>query len=578
MAAAAAAPQASPRLPAQLRSALLAGDAARLRELGAAACERLRAADLPRLAGVARAFADSRVRDERVLGALAARAAALDGAVLAGPSAAAQAASLLDSLGKLAARGLASSAPRGGPGAPLAEAARGGAFPGRGEAAAHLDARVAACAEDLSLLDLSRALGGLARLGPRGPLRLLPAARRRLEAAARTPASELDPRHLCALTAAYATCARSGHRDPEAVRALGELLTACGLHGRRVPARYLLPLLRALSTQLRPAPATFARAVEAGLQRDEVAALGAHELAVLLRALASIPGLPRGGLLARTVCDAALQAPLSALPPEGLVGAMRCAWALGHVDPGFWVPVLRQATRALADPPGAGGWATGDLAAAALLASRVIAAAGAERPAFRPGADDGSRPLLAAAPAAADLLRAAAGAAGARAAELAPCDVAVVATAHARAALEDGPLFAVVSHRACELLGGEAGGGPRFNGVDVAQLLAALARFGYRDEELLSRLGAKAEVELPSYGARARDIALWALSELGGVPGAERHPALSEALVEYELARGRCTDRTREHLLSVEVAPVDDCGDDAALWRGGSSEAAAQPV
>ncbi|CAE8612188.1 unnamed protein product, partial [Polarella glacialis] len=342
--------------------------------------------------------------------------------------------------------------------------------------------------------------------------------------------SEIDPRHVATLVAAYTALARLGARDEVVLEAAGAALQHCALQGRPVPPDYLPALVKALATKLRPAPLALARAVEASLP-EAVPSLKIQDLSMVLQSLAFIPGLraAKGGLGQR-LFGGCLAAPLSALPPAGLVGALRSAWAMDYFDPSFWAPALRDAERRLTlssegqhltPMPRQAGivFAPDDLAGAALISARVVAAAAEASKATSPAA----------------AAEAAARQAAARIEELGPRELGMIGTALAKSGHEDGQIFALLSHRALQLLQS----GPQFNSLDVSQLLAALAHFSYRDEALLDAVAAQLERGLATYDPKARDIVLWSFSELGGLPGgARRYPALGEALLEYELSLG----------------------------------------
>ena len=358
----------------------------------------------------------------------------------------------------------------------------------------------------MTLLDAAMALGGFARLGAEaGSLRVVI---RSLMAAAVEQGADVDPKHLAMLLAAFSACARRGARDESGLIACAELLLACHARGRRLPPESLPPLVRGLATHLRPAPAPLVRALEASLP----AAVGSMRLAqleVLLAHLAFIPGLSGRRGLGSAVFGACLAAPLEELSPAGLTGALRSAWSLGHLDPDFWVPALQVAESSIngRESSRRGGapdaWTAEDLASVALVAARVVALASAAEPGS-PGvaaasAASGRGPLLlTAAPAAASVVRVATGAATERASSLSPRDLGILATALARASVEDGSAFGVISHRALRLLRSPTSWAV-FNSRDIAQLLVALARFSYRDEELIGALADRVAANLPSY-------------------------------------------------------------------------------
>ncbi|CAE7449265.1 unnamed protein product [Symbiodinium necroappetens] len=221
------------------------------------------------------------------------------------------------------------------------------------------------------------------------------------------------------------------------------------------------------------------------------------------------------------------------------VDALRAAWAAGYVTPGFWSPALREAEqRARAKDA---SFSPEDIASAALLAARILAHLKAAKR---------QEPSALAAPAAA-LLSSACDLALHRVSELGPRELGVLVTALAKAGVDDGRLFAALSHQTQQL----TARGAEFNHLDLCQLLAALAHFGYRDEMLLQGLTSKVELAFSTYSAKSRDIVLSSLSELDFA--CAEHPLLSEALKEHELTRGRTTERTQEHMLATEIYPID---------------------
>ncbi|CAE7262348.1 unnamed protein product, partial [Symbiodinium sp. KB8] len=135
-----------------------------------------------------------------------------------------------------------------------------------------------------------------------------------------------------------------------------------------------------------------------------------------------------------------------------------------------------------------------DIASAALLAARILAHLKAAKR---------QEPSALAAPAAA-LLSSACDLALHRVSELGPRELGVLVTALAKAGVDDGRLFAALSHQTQQL----TARGAEFNHLDLCQLLAALAHFGYRGPE-------------------------------------------------HELTRGRTTERTQEHMLATEIYPID---------------------
>eukprot|EP00913_Durusdinium_trenchii_P013565 g12735.t1 len=113
-----------------------------------------------------------------------------------------------------------------------------------------------------------------------------------------------------------------------------------------------------------------------------------------------------------------------------------------------------------------------------------------------------------------------------------PRALGILAMAMMKSDQENGTVFAAISHRSLELYES----GAIFNSLDICQLLVALAHFRYRDELLLKVLASRLEESFEGYDSKARDIAMWSFSILGGVPGGkERYPHLVECLLEPKL-------------------------------------------
>lgn len=437
----------------------------------------------------------------------------------------------------------------------------------------HLLESITQDADSLTLRDIAGALTGIARVDARHiaidkvmdtlRLRLL-----ELSNAASREGPDVEPREVTWLVTCFV---KLGYRDEAVLRAITNALARSCARGDVVPPNCLPTLVRGLATQLGPPPASLARVLEASLPRA-VATFKVSELVVVVCALAFIPGLraSRGGL-GRAVFGACLAA-LPSLRPRALVGMLRSALALKYYDPTFLAPFMCEAERSLLSDEV--NWGVDDLASASLFAAKVVHLTSPGKSDAKASQDDSQKPpLLAAAPAASALLRVAANVAGERAYEFSPREVALVSYALARARMEDGPLFALLAHRAMGLLSlGDANqtfspkqsrcGKPtqpatNFASRDVAQLLAALAAFDYQDEPLLMSLAAHAEAGFQSYDDVARDIILTAFSHLGGLPSEGRFRHLEESLLEYELSRNIVTDRTGQHLCATEVLPAD---------------------
>eukprot|EP00929_Paragymnodinium_shiwhaense_P105505 TRINITY_DN70567_c0_g2_i1.p1 TRINITY_DN70567_c0_g2~~TRINITY_DN70567_c0_g2_i1.p1 ORF type:complete len:635 (+),score=155.48 TRINITY_DN70567_c0_g2_i1:181-1905(+) len=532
------------------------------------------------LAAAALAAVAARCSEPALLEALAARVAALDAeaqgaaVVRRGIWSAEDAATLAASLGQMQRECHGTQKRRPQPSAGLRSACE------------VLESHAARQVDDMGWVDLAGALSGLSALGSPGTA-LTAAARRRVAALSRAvkEGADLDPRHAVRLVATYA---RMRLRDEVVLGAATEALAiGCG-RGLLVPADYLPSLIRSLATQLRPPPRGFDAVVESSLP-PAISSFSMSDLVLVVPALAFVPGLrvvshrdghgQGGPSFGKSVFGACLAAPLSALKPRALVGVMRSAWALSYADLDFWVPALREVEHSLA-AGGATAWSMDDLASASLLAARIVAICNKAEAAAELGeaaaatatwAGETGPPLQAAYPMALTVLQAASATASSRSDELAPRDIAVAAVALAKAKLDDGALFSVLSYRAQVLLSGSsddkaAPAHKRFGPRDVSQLLVALATFRFRDSMLLTALAQRADADLARYDAKAREMALWAFSELGGLPpGIAADCVLAEALVEYELSKGRATERTEDHLLSVEVLPEDSSNAEATF-------------
>eukprot|EP00928_Gymnodinium_smaydae_P040234 TRINITY_DN27315_c0_g1_i1.p1 TRINITY_DN27315_c0_g1~~TRINITY_DN27315_c0_g1_i1.p1 ORF type:complete len:724 (-),score=114.15 TRINITY_DN27315_c0_g1_i1:31-2175(-) len=428
-----------------------------------------------------------------------------------------------------------------------------------------LDAHLASFASELSIRDIAFSIQNLLKLG-KGRLEIVPASRPFiLDRAAAVIASEdsvLDPIDAVRLVASYA---KLGFRDAEVLQMVAQALAAGCERGTLIPPAYIPSLVLSMVTQLGPPPDALKSILETSLPAA-VASFRIPELVLVVPALAFIPGLrARRRGLGHAVFGACLAAPLSALRPRAIVDVLRSAQVMEYIDAEFWVVAFREVENSIESGFSANvPWAADNLAATALIAGRTMAS-GRGRPSvgevreadWNGDADASQVPLQTAVPAAARVLRVAANAAGGLIHDFTPRDLGILAIALSKADLEDGHLFALLSHRALELFGS----GERFGARDVSQLLAALVAFGYQDELLLEALWDCANANLQSYDERARDIILSSFAALGTPPLRSSLPhrssALAEALLEFELKRGKASDRAMEHLGSVEVCPVD---------------------
>ncbi|CAJ1399606.1 unnamed protein product [Effrenium voratum] len=498
-----------------------------------------------RLAHFAKAYAALRVRDPPVLQALQRRSAELQ---LSWNIQGRSLAELLDSLGKLAGHGEAGGSRREPQGREEREAWIDLGWRGLSQ---HVRTHFLQSASQMRLIDLAVGLGGLARLEA-SPEVLTGVQHVVITALGQD--EPLDPRHVATLVASYSAFARLGFRDDAVLDAAGAALERCCREGRDLPVGYLLPFIKSLATHLRPAPKKLAQVLEVAIPRVSEQ-LTLQQLEGIVECLAFVPHL-RGSRnsLGQRLFDACLAAPLSAIKTPALIGAMRSAWSLGYREPGFWAPALEDARRRadaeLAALAAGSGWAVGDVAYAALLAARVMRKPKEKEP--KPAHLDTS-PDAAAAPAR-GLLGVICQLALRRMPGFQPREMGILATALVSSDQEDGHLFAALSFRALDLLHRKEA----FNSLDLCQLLLALAHFGYRDELLLKALAGRLEGSWDHCDEKARDIAMWSFSQLGGVPGKDAHPRLAEALVEYELSQGKATDRTEEHMTAAEIAPLED--------------------
>lgn len=430
----------------------------------------------------------------------------------------------------------------------------------------NLASRLIGHKKDLSLVDVVRSCEGLLQLGAdcSGVLQEAQGEILRLLESMQDT-SDLDPRMVVKLLKMYH---RAGLRDDVVVRMAVDALASCCARGQPVGIEDLPVLIWVVACKLGPPPVSLARVVEACLPQM-ASSLQLHSLALVLRGLPHVSGLQsekRG--LGSAVFAACLAAPLAALTPRALTDAMRSAWALGHTDPDFWVSALCEAEAkilSLGASSGSSinsdGWDLKDLAGVALAGSRLIsstrAATTGQAPADAFPVLQGP-PMRVALPAAERLVRMAVKAATVRVFALTPHQIGTLSISLAKAGIDEGQEFAMLAHRALELLKeGEKGIGlAKFGPKDVAQLLAGLAHFQFRDEPLLSALASCIEVDLDSYDEVGRDIVLWSFSKLGGLPSGQELPRLDDALLEYDLARGHATSRSESHFVSMEVLPA----------------------
>lgn len=447
------------------------------------------------------------------------------------------------------------------------------------EALAVVEATWAAQAAHMSFDDVVRALDLFARLSHPAPEFLCQACSRVLDvlgACAAQGAAELP--ETFRLLQLVESCVRLGHRDDKVLDAVLGALVAKGAGRDAVPGHRLPRLVWSLtSRQLRPPPPSLVRLLEMRLP-SSVREFRVSDLEVVGSALAFVPGIPETSpRLGHAVFKACLVAPLSAMRPPALVGILRSAWEMRYVDPDFWTSALRLVERSLLDH--GADWPTKKIALAALIAARVLAVTSRSEPSPAGSISAVAQPPRAKVRAAEGVVLAAAAVAEPRANELSPRDIGMLAIAHAKAKLDNGSFFAAMAHRSMELLVpvqplcSAPGAGRRlrqarshkvsFGKRDVAQILAALATFSYREDVLLAALASVVQQDWDEYDAVAKDIALWAIFKLGGLPEAshgQSWPDLSDALLEYELSKGRkeVSERARDHLLSAEVFPAED--------------------
>lgn len=395
---------------------------------------------------------------------------------------------------------------------------------GRQRAVKVVEAQLAMRLTDLTLTEHARALLGFSRLQA-SCSEVLRGTRVRLSQLARNGSEELTPPDATRLVSAYVNMAV---RDRVVLASVSDALRArCERHP--VPAASLAILVRGLVTQLGPPPASFKRVLEASLP-TAASRFELYELVLVVPALAFVPTLSGRNLAA--VFFACL-AKLSDLRPSALVGIMRTAGAVGHAEVNFWTPVLQEATSSIA----CRDWKIDDLANVSLIAARIATVPSEEVS------------LSSAAAAAKDLLSEASRAIAARIDVCGPRELGLLATALSKGR-EHGSVFGLISHRAMQLLHSSEPFGSR----DVAQLLAALASFGFHEERLIAALAARAEACFEEYDKTARDIVLSSLSALGGIPGNPQN-GLSEALLQFELRHRRESERVAQHMVSAEVHP-----------------------
>mmetsp|Transcript_75906 Transcript_75906/g.210697 ORF Transcript_75906/g.210697 Transcript_75906/m.210697 type:complete len:645 (-) Transcript_75906:37-1971(-) len=442
-----------------------------------------------------------------------------------------------------------------------------------------LELVIARRVSQLSMADLGASLRGLAALGV-GAKALVPAARPRVRELVDSTSSshDFDPHDGVRLVAAYA---RLGVRDKTVLSLVTDALAASCSRGRLVSPEFLLSLVHSLVTKLRPPPSALAAVIEASLP-SAITSYSIPELVLVVPALAFVPGLrAERRHFGRVVFGACLSAPLGDFRPRALVGVMRSAKALEHRDVDFWVAAMSEAEKSMsAEGSSNSTWPIDAVTGVAHMASHIVAGA-QPATAAEAGLLDASAtvaiwatntgpPLRAMYPAADCLLRAALVVAGARIQEFTPKDLGLLAVVLTKAKVDDGPLFALLAHQALELLQPSevmaieesdrgATAAAKFNCRDIAQVLVALATFGYRDDQLLRVLTRHVEEAIETYDAVARDIVLWSLAELGGVGVSSDHcPTVADLLIEYELSKKRNTERTEEHLMSTEVFPASE--------------------